>query len=297
VKQKRTKEPIDGQNPVGFPFGFPLPKKVTESIKDVPADAGREHPPAELTRFLKKTVRNMGTDIAHDFSHVFSHLRKRFADEFKGGSIADAFKHAGEINGAILRGNPTFSATIPVVVQRFDTQKPEVIGSAVLIRIVNRTFLLTAAHVTDYESEGALLIPGQHGFIQATGCFSAMRLPPSGRRADDRLDVAYFWLDDDCVSDLHSDCTILERPDVFLEAEPFRRTTYTFAGYPCRKTKAEVGTIETEFYTLSGVEAKKSEYEALGLSRSRHIAMRFHRRRTFHERQRRVMTAPPCRTE
>ncbi|MBI3414577.1 MAG: hypothetical protein HY043_04530 [Verrucomicrobia bacterium] len=292
MKPKRTKESTDSQKATGFPFGLPFPKKVVHSLKNVPHDVGKEQPPAEWTRFRKKSLQNMGVDISDDLSQVFSPLRERFDERFKGGLVEDALKCAGEIYSAIIRGNPTFAATVPVVLERFDRSKPEVIGSAVLIRIVNRPFLLTAAHVTDYECEGALLIPGKHGFMQITGDFAAMRLPPSGRRADDKLDVAYFGLDDDCASNLHSDRAALERSDVLLEAEPVRRTAYTLAGYPWRKAQTVVGRIEADFCTLSGVEAKKSEYEAMGLSRSMHIAVRFHRRRTFHDRKRRVMTAP-----
>src|SRR5206468_8756036 len=95
--------------------------------------------------------------------------------------------------------NPTFSAVVPIILSPSDAKGPEVIGSGVLIRIINRTFLLTAAHATDQRTDGTLLIPGRKGFVEITGCFSAMRVPASGRRVDDRLDVAYYCLDDDCL--------------------------------------------------------------------------------------------------
>jgi hypothetical protein len=118
-----------------------------------------------------------------------------------------------------------------------------------------------------------------------------MRLPESGRRSEDLLDVAFCNLEEDCVAELHSSCRILERADVFLEAMPVTRNTYTFAGYPWRKTNATAERIETQFETNTGMEAKASEYEALGLNRSEHIAIRFHRRKTFLFRTRRVGTA------
>jgi hypothetical protein len=119
-----------------------------------------------------------------------------------------------------------------------------------------------------------------------------MRLPPSGRRSDDKLDVAYFWLDNDCVGNLDLRCRVLERQDVCLEAEPARRTTYTLAGFPWRKCKISGHSIETDFNTFSGFEAKKSEYDGLGLTRSSHIVIRFHRKRTFSSRYKKVVVSP-----
>src|SRR5207245_9667086 len=128
---------------------------------------------------------------------------------------------------SIMNDNPNFSAVPPIVLNPSDGKGVELIGSGVLIRIINRTFLLTAAHVTDRRSDGTLLIPGRKGFVEITGCFSAMRVPASGRRMDDRLDVAYYCLDDDCLSALNPAYPILERPDALLEAAPTRRLAFT----------------------------------------------------------------------
>jgi hypothetical protein len=292
MKRNRREETTESQVTTGLAPAFPLPKKAAASIKGVPSGVRGETLPTELLRHLKKTLHNIGADAVADYAQIFSPLKERLAAEAKPGSLAEELEQTRRVLEAITRDNPTFSATVPIVLERPDAQRPELIASGVLIRIVNRTFLLTAAHVTDRQSEGTLLIPGQQEFMPTNGYFSAMRLPSSGRRADDKLDVAYFLLDSDCAKDLHPRCTVLERRDVSLEAEPPLRTEYTFAGYPWRKSRVSEGLVATDFQTFTGGEADKSEYEALGLSRSRHIAIRFNRKRTFSQRLGRVVTPP-----
>jgi hypothetical protein len=141
--------------------------------------------------------------------------------------------------------------------------------------------VLTAAHVTDWESEGLLLIPGKDGFMQMTGHFSYMRVPPSGKRDDDRLDVAFYRLDTSCVNKLHPKLLMLDRADVSLDT-PSLQLDFTFGGFPYRKTKVTSGAVETQFSTLSGLEGSNKDYEALGLRRSRHIVIRFHRNPAYH---------------
>jgi len=290
--QKPTKNSTESEVENRSFSDLPFPRKMAAAIRDMPLSLMQGKPPHELTQALKKTFRNVGDDFAADHAKIHSPLMQRFQEEFQGISFADAFQHWSRMLNEIMCSNPTFSATVPVVLERFDTKKLEVIGSGVLIRIMNRTFLLTAAHVIDQQEDGTLLMPGKQGFMPMNGRFSSMRLPASGRRSDDKLDVAYCWLDNDCAAKLDSCCMVLEREDVSLEAKPDRRTEYTFAGFPWRKTNVTEGRVETNSQTLTGIEAKTSEYETMGLSRSLHIAIRFHRRRTFHQGTRRVGTAP-----
>ena len=272
--------------------GLPLPKKAAAPAKSIPLHFEGKEFPSEVMRALRKSFQRLSAKELADGAEMFSRLRKRFGGEFRGSSVAEVFEYTDQVFGAVLRDYTTFSATVPVLLQRSDERRPELVGSGVLMRIINRVFLLTAAHVTDYQSEGALLIPGRQGFIPANGYFAAMCLPASGCRAEDKLDVAYFWLDDGCVSDLDGSCTILENRHLSLEASPLRRTFYTFAGFPWRKSRGRGRSIETDFWTFTGVEAQESEYRALGLTRSLHIVMQFHRKQAFHRGKRRAMTAP-----
>lgn len=216
----------------------------------------------------------------------------RFESQFKGGSLAEAFILANSICGDVLHSNPTFSATIPIILNPENGKGTEAIGSGVLLRIVDRVFLLTAAHVTDRWSEGTLMIPGRDRFIPVQGSFACTKLPDSAERREDALDIAYVWLDADCVKELHPDCQVLERGDASLECRYQRNVTYTFAGYPWRKSKSKDGEISTEFYTMSGFSAPISDYETSGLDTKSHIAIRFRRQKVFYPARKKIMRAP-----
>lgn len=271
---------------------LPFPKKAVASIEGVPRMEAKKNLPTEMSRVLQKSLQSMGEDMASDIAHVFAPLEKRCSEEFKNGSLADTLADAGDMLGIILRDNPTFSSTIPVVLNRSNSGKCELVGSGVLIQILDRTFLLSAAHVFAYLKFGELQIPGKQGFMQVSGVFAGTQLPGMPERTEDKWDMAYCWLDDDCVNNLDARCLILEYPDAFLDLEPDRRHIYTFAGYPWRKGEAKSGLIKTQFQTLEGGEVKQSEYEAMGLKKSEHIIIRFNRKRAFNDARRRMEVAP-----
>lgn len=280
--------------PEGFPDNWLaiLPKKVAASIKNTSLAEVRKKLPDELAKHFKKLIKKYGKDIESDISQVFPHLAKRGPSDFSDGSIAQSLACKGFIDCAILHANPTFAATVPIAYERWNSNRSELIGSGVLIRIGNRTFLLTVAHVADFNSQGRLLIPGKDRFMSPGGLYSVMNLPPSGNRNDDKLDVAYVCLENESADNLHSDFKILDHQDLSLEEEPSRRMIYTFAGFPWRKSRSSAEAIGTVFNTMEGIEIQRHEYEALGRNRSQHIIVRFNRKRTFSDRLQRVVTAP-----
>ncbi|MEO7300385.1 MAG: hypothetical protein ABI042_17605 [Verrucomicrobiota bacterium] len=289
----KDKESTERKRSVGFHPDFlaMLPKKIAATIKNVTLESARKKLPDELANYFQKVQKKLGADFLPDISRALIHLRKRSASDFEEGSIAQSLARNGKITSAIMHDNPTFAATVPVALQRFTQQKSELIGSGVLIRIYDRTFLLTAAHVADFKSEGSIMIPGKDNFVSPGGWYYTMNLPTSGNRGDDKLDVAYVCLDNDSEDDLHSSCKILEHQDLSLEVDT-SRTIYTFAGYPWRLGKVKNGVIETDFSTMTSGEVQKKDYEALGLNQSRHIVIRFNRERTFSERHKRVVVSP-----
>ena len=268
-----------------------FPKKTAAAINNFKPCSEHAKIPKELAETLRKTLKRSGLDNVNDDSKVFAKLGKRFPEKFKGVSLVESLANAEQILSTALRENPTFSSTIPIV-WKDQAKKPQQIASGVLLRIENATFLLTAAHVFDNQADELLFIPGKAGFMPASGLYSFSRLPFSCNRADDNLDIGYILLDDCCTENLHSNCSILERKDVSLEATPSHRTTYTFAGYPWRKSKTSESSIETSFVTFSGIEAQNVDYEQLGLSRANHIAIKHNRRRSYSTKLKRMLAAP-----
>lgn len=286
---RKAREGLADNNGASRSPRFPLPRKAAKAITGVPAGVRGADLPSELLRVLKRVLQHTGPEVASDLAEALSPLQGRVTANPQ--SLADQFDQFHAVMDTVTAENPTFSSTVPIVLQRHDNRPPEPIASGVLIRIIDRTFLLTAAHVTDRKDEGDLMMPGRKGFMQVTGWFSSMRIPGSDKRADDKLDVAYYRLDDDCLNDLHTDCQILGRQDVCLEGEPRLHTMYTFAGYPWRRCKVKKGSIATDFTTATSAEAKTSVYEQLGLSRSRHIIISFNRKRTYSQRLGRMVTS------
>jgi hypothetical protein len=263
-----------------------LPKKVIAATKNLSANVAREELPDELMRNLKKVVRDVGWDYGPHYSRVFAPLFKRAQETFKKGLLNEQYRHIQEILRSVVDRNPTFSSTVPIVLQSSDQGKVEQVGSGALIRIIDKTFLLSAAHVIDFYEKGTLLIPSQNGFMPISGKLTISRMPSSGSRRDDKWDIAFVSLGENCANRLHSDIMVLGRPDVCLEASP-ERYEYTFAGFPWRRSRTKEQFVETNLTTMSGIEAKKSEYDALQLDPKFHIAMRFHRRRAFSHKLRR----------
>jgi hypothetical protein len=243
-----------------------LPRKAIEAIRGVSLSDSKKELPKES-------------------------LIKRYADDLRTESLEEAWGRCEKIIEGVTNENPTFSSTVPVVLEPSNGKRIELVGSGVLIRILDRVFLLIAAHVMDRFNDGELLIPGNGRFIPLTGSVGAMKLPPSGDRADDRFDVAYCWLSPECAEDLDPSCLVLDRDDVDISSKAEPRTSFTFAGYPWRKSAAKNGRLETRLTTFSGVEADSDIYEAFGLNRTTHLIIRFNREKAFHSGQNQMVTA------
>lgn len=268
-----------------------LPKKVLASIENIPANTKKENLPKPLVRHLEKIIDDIGWDYGPHNTRVFAPLHKRARETFQGNSLAEEDRHLQEILRTVVRDNPTTSATVPIIWESPNREKAEQIGSGVLIQIVDEVFLLTAAHVLNFCEDGFYLIPSVRGYMPITGKCTLTSKSTSGRRSDDEFDIAFVWLDEKCVRRLDRDYLVLDRPDVFLEAPP-ERFEYTFAGFRWRKSRVTGRCIDTNLTTMSGIEAKRSEYDQLKLDPKFFIVMRFHRRRAFSNRLKKPIKGP-----
>lgn len=170
--------------------------------------------------------------------------------------------------------------------------KPEHIASGVLLQIVDDVFLLTAAHVTDQQDEGELLVPGENHLMSIRGYFAHIPVHEGSTRAEDKIDVAYYRLLPDVVKKLHPSLKVLTREHVFLCDELDHRDLYTFAGFPWRKTKVSGVTYETSFYTFTGGAMPPETYKALGYDPTVHILIRFQRKKSFSFQRQTIEAAP-----
>lgn len=76
-------------------------------------------------------------------------------------------------------------AICPIFIEKTDSEAVEQIGSAVLVEIEGTLFLLTAAHVSDRQEIGTLLIPGSSGLISPHGHFAHISVAAGKTRNND----------------------------------------------------------------------------------------------------------------
>ena len=129
------------------------------------------------------------------------------------------------------------------------------LGSAALLTINAKKFLISAAHVFDEnknpEHPTDIEIPGKNTFIPISGSVIKSALPPSGKRSDDKIDIAVVPLNDTIAEQLGRH-TFLDVSQVDPSDRPYKQSLYTFTGYPSTKQKMprnKVLTIEPVRYT------------------------------------------------
>jgi hypothetical protein len=172
------------------------------------------------------------------------------------------------------------SAVLPV----FGSQNNSLVllGSSVLIQLGNEVVLLTAAHVTDFNKSYDLLIPGVRVLIDLSGHFADMRLPESGKRLDDRYDIAYYRLDHDVAQNIHADFTILGPEDADITDTAAKGDSYSMIGFPATKSDIGNGTASADLLVLSGEACDSTLYSKLHLSVKDHLIVRYRRKKGTH---------------
>ena len=165
------------------------------------------------------------------------------------------------------------SATCPVYVG--SGAIPKHIGSGVLFRIEQHSFLLTAAHVTDYRSSGHLYLGSEATPVRIAGSVTHST-PPAGQRGADNIDVAVCHLAPETVAHL-GDHEFLTVSELDVESRERHDDFFLVVGYPCTKQRflAATQTIEAYLYPFVAVSKPSSAYEAQSLDFRRHILLGF----------------------
>ncbi|MEM9478810.1 MAG: hypothetical protein AAGA58_04015 [Verrucomicrobiota bacterium] len=176
--------------------------------------------------------------------------------------------------------SPLFESLCPVYVQR-EFERPDQIGTAVLLQFGPAVFLLTAAHVADEAKNGRLMIPSKDGIVGVIGTLSSIELPRTGRRCDDKIDIACIRLDEKFAERLESVFEPLRREALAIFGHLQSGDHYTFGGFPWRKTKTRGKTSTTELCTYTGEAETNSKYEKLDYSPAYNILVRFRRKKSI----------------
>ncbi len=168
--------------------------------------------------------------------------------------------------------------------------RPQLIGSAVLLSVTPHIFLITAAHVLDENKDTTLYLAGRHEPIEVAGPSYRVLAPPSGRR-DDNLDVGFILLAGAMVNEL-ARFTVLTPQDIDVDDLPAHHTLYGFVGYPGTRNKPLPGRkfqLSSAVFVLTPTPLDR--YAPLGLNPLLHFVADFDRNKLV-DRQKGLITGP-----
>ena len=154
----------------------------------------------------------------------------------------------------------------------------ELEGSGVLMKIGSHRFLLTAAHVVDRANGLSAYVGLPGGYVELSGVTKATT-PPSGKRDEDRVDLAFIALDAPVANAVETTYAFLPLSCVDVMDEGFGRTPYMVNGCPARKVKKDGRTFRPALYELQVTGRAHEEYATFGVTPWTHIAMEFDRKK------------------
>lgn len=170
------------------------------------------------------------------------------------------------------------SAVCPISI-RYPSGVVAALGSGVFITLGGYKFLLTAAHVTDCAATGDLVVSGREGAIYLEGFRASGRLPSSGNRDDDALDIAYFRLQEPFVAQLNPFFTFLEIDDLDLFDTTKTGDVYSMIGFPGGEPSVAGELISRERFTFTADARDPKLYRKHGYDTEHHILLHFHLRK------------------
>jgi len=151
---------------------------------------------------------------------------------------------------------------------------PDLIGSAILLRIATCTFLCTAAHVMDWGDSSVLLLPngkrlepywpGSEAIITA--------LPRSQNRIDDRVDLFIERLSDSTAMRF-STYEATRLPLIDQDCMPSSETLCMFLGFPASKNKSRRAfqPVQAKKYSFINFASDEAAYRKHGFSPNYHL--------------------------
>jgi len=145
---------------------------------------------------------------------------------------------------------------------------PELIGTGVFLKIEDKVFILTAAHVIEQFNQCPPLISHNDKFVPVPGESYRSKKPPSGTHAHDPIDASVLRIDGPIAERLRHRCLTLD--DMYISNEA-KIEAYTVVGFPIR----EVEINEREYIhhpeSLTLFSCREGEYKKLGTDRGVHI--------------------------
>jgi len=190
--------------------------------------------------------------------------------------VAGAFDRILDRAAAVVRAQ--FSDAVRQVYAVDDRQRPEPIGSCVLIRVRDHFFAFTAAHVLDQGRSARLYVGGASGIVSLPEAGLYTPTHQGGRDAD-HLDVGVLEFERDAAAGLG--------PVQWIQASEFDPVeSYTSVmlctalGYPYRRSRVLMAhrQVESRLDSVTSF-VDPALYESLGLNPALHVPLSFSRKR------------------
>jgi hypothetical protein len=195
-------------------------------------------------------------------------------------TLDDALRHRRhEVSEAV---SETFRSSVRAVLASEGGRNPIIIGSCMLLRIDEREFVVTAAHILDELDTHAIYIAGTVGTepVQILGVAQKTSPPPGGRQHD-KIDIA-FWELDQPTADKLGHVSFIEVSGLSHNKAPLESRLYLAMGYPASRNKKNVNNVKKSIKTslskytgeLSNDPAVSHEY---GVTGKNHLFLKFHK--------------------
>ncbi|WP_020539483.1 hypothetical protein [Lewinella cohaerens] len=153
----------------------------------------------------------------------------------------------------------------------------EQFGSGVLLKIETSYVIASAAHVTDSISE--LVVPfNDKSFKGIQAKVLATAIPESGKRADDKIDIALLLLSPETALELVPFYSFLEMNRVEVEhSVRLGIINYSIIGTPSHRTKDDTRSrrVTTDPLVMFMAASEDKVYEKYGLTKEEHIVVDF----------------------
>lgn len=161
-----------------------------------------------------------------------------------------------------------------------DGERPEIIGSALLIDIDGSKFVVTAAHIADWTRTHGLFVSGTVGTqpVQIDGDIT-MTVAPNQQRGLDKMDFAFWQVPRSAEINL-GDVKFININDINDDRVLPKNRMYLGLGYPISKNKKGVNniskTIKTSLWKYTaGVEELPELARELGVPNDKHFFLKF----------------------
>lgn len=152
--------------------------------------------------------------------------------------------------------------------------KGQLIGSGFLLKVNEKTLLISAAHVLDAKTELAWHGPGIGMVVPIEGqLFTTCEYDQNGQ-PDYKLDIAFVVLRPGSVAAIA--CEVLTPADLDVNDLPAQRTLYGFTGFPASRNRPGPGRkFRRSSLIYTAVPAPDDVYRQLRYHRGSHLAVNF----------------------